>query len=502
MKYIISILFLIIGLNSFSQTTVTRDTIRIPGTDSTTVVVNTKTTTILSGTVSYTYPSSTTTTTYYKVANGSTPVNLPPTASAGGSQTITLPVNSITLSGTASDSDGTIVNVLWSKTSGGSALIVSPTTLNTSVNNLTVGNYTFRLTVTDNGGATATSSVNITVNNIVPPQDTTGIKLEGFGSQAVGGSNSSTVINVTNKAQFDAAIGSNRTIKFTADASFTGRYDLINISYLTIDGNGFNVIINNNNNADGISFDGSNTHHCILKNIHVTNAGNDGINVIDGSHDILITNCSSYGNRDGNIDVAGGNNVTVQYCIIGNGASGWAGDMLITATNVSVHHNLFSPVTSGQVGERVPFVHSNYTPVGNPCADIRNNLVWQWGRSGGTGSGYATAIGYNATGNVVNNYYYDKESAGSAIANGDGYGTAATGKIYSAGNVISNGTSLLSPTLANNHAEYTIPAQYQVAQQDACSAARSVLQKTGPQGNGRNATDLTYINAVSLPGCN
>ena len=326
------------------------------------------------------------------------------------------------------------------------------------------------------------------------------VPYEGFGANAVGGANSSTVYHVTNLSSsgagsFANGIGSNKTILFDVSGTITGRFDLIGISYLTIYGNGQDITINNNNNGDGISFDGSNTHHCVLKGITVTGAGNDGINVLDGSHDIMITNCSSYGNTDGNIDVAGGVNVTVQYCILGSGKSGWAGDMLITATNVSAHHNLFSPATSGEVGERCPLVHSNYTTPGNPCADIRNNLIWKFGRSGGSGSGYGTAIAYNATANIINNYYYTTgTSAASATNTDDGYGGGATGKAYVAGNV--SGNSGVNANGSNNHAIYTVPS---VTTQDACTAASMVLAQAGPRP--LNSTNQAFISAVTLPGC-
>ena len=111
---------------------------------------------------------------------------------------------------------------------------------------------------------------------------------EGFGALAVGGSNSTTVYHVTNTNSSGAGslangIGSNRTIVFDVSGTIVGRFDLIGISYLTIDATGRDITINNNVSGDAISFDGPNTHHCILKGLHVTNAGGDGINVIDGN---------------------------------------------------------------------------------------------------------------------------------------------------------------------------------------------------------------------------
>jgi Secretion system C-terminal sorting domain/Right handed beta helix region len=91
--------------------------------------------------------------------------NLPPTVNAGLSQTITLPINSVALNGAASDPDGTISNVLWTKISGpASAIITNPSSLITTVTALVQGNFVFQLTVTDNAGATASSTVNIIVN--------------------------------------------------------------------------------------------------------------------------------------------------------------------------------------------------------------------------------------------------------------------------------------------------------------------------------------------------
>jgi hypothetical protein len=94
-----------------------------------------------------------------------TPVNQPPTVNAGADQTIILPVSSTNLSGTASDPDGTVASYSWTKVSGGTATITSPSSASTTITGLTAGPYTFRLTVTDNSGASAIDDVNITVNS-------------------------------------------------------------------------------------------------------------------------------------------------------------------------------------------------------------------------------------------------------------------------------------------------------------------------------------------------
>jgi len=99
-----------------------------------------------------------------------TAANLPPTANAGLDKNITLPTNSVALTGTGTDPDGTIAAYLWRKISGPvSADITSTTTAATTVTALITGVYKFELKVTDNSGATDTDTVQVTVNDIIVP---------------------------------------------------------------------------------------------------------------------------------------------------------------------------------------------------------------------------------------------------------------------------------------------------------------------------------------------
>ena len=94
-------------------------------------------------------------------------VNQPPLANAGPDQSITLPTSTATLTGSGTDSDGTIASYQWSQVSGPTtATITTPTTATTTVTGLVQGSYTFRLTVTDNRGATATDDSILTVNSV------------------------------------------------------------------------------------------------------------------------------------------------------------------------------------------------------------------------------------------------------------------------------------------------------------------------------------------------
>ena len=93
--------------------------------------------------------------------------NVAPTANAGADQTVTDTDDngseSVSLDGSAStDTDGSIVSYVWSE--GGSQIA---TGINPSVS-LAVGSHTITLTVTDNEGATGTSTVDITVEAAHP----------------------------------------------------------------------------------------------------------------------------------------------------------------------------------------------------------------------------------------------------------------------------------------------------------------------------------------------
>jgi hypothetical protein len=109
------------------------------------------------------------------LVGGSGTPNVNPVANAGADKSVTLPASSTTLSGSGTDADGTISAYNWTKASGpGSFSFSNAAVANPTVSNLVSGSYTFRLTVTDNRGGTATDDVNVIVNTavVVPPPPT------------------------------------------------------------------------------------------------------------------------------------------------------------------------------------------------------------------------------------------------------------------------------------------------------------------------------------------
>lgn len=109
------------------------------------------------------------------LVGGALPPNVTPVVDAGPAQNITLPSNTVQLSGTASDPDGSITTYAWTKVSGPAQGSFSSTAIaNPTFSNLASGTYKLRLTVTDNRGASIQDSVNVVVNVAPPPPATPG----------------------------------------------------------------------------------------------------------------------------------------------------------------------------------------------------------------------------------------------------------------------------------------------------------------------------------------
>jgi hypothetical protein len=359
----------------------------------------------------------------------------------------------------------------------------------------------------------------LTITNSLFAQTT----YQGFGAVTVGGAGQ-TVVHVTNlnasgTGSLKAAIGSNRTIVFDVGGTINGfqwdggNGDANNIVNLTIDGSTApspGITLNNNNGGNCLGFEGTGNHDIIVKYIRVYNAGNDGFHVGVGAYNMIFDHCASWGNRDGNFDITdAAHDITVQWCILGGGApntSGYSGTMLLgySPRNISVHHNLFNPRSAGNVGERCP----NVSDPGRSSlpnflmADIRNNLMWKWGRNNGTGSGYATSAAYYATENCVNNYYYSTQSPTSATNMDDGYGGGSgSSRGYFAGNF--SGNTGYNPNAISNTTEYAIPAAAQITMQSPCAAAMLILANAGVRyGNTPlSATEQALIDDVALVNC-
>lgn len=109
--------------------------------------------------------------------------NAAPVANAGRDLSITLPTNSVSVYGSATDSDGTIKSYYWTQVSGPSAASLTyryTKTLKAAY--LKAGTYTFRLKVTDDDGASATDDVRVVVNTSTTSTSTSSAPVVSAGS--------------------------------------------------------------------------------------------------------------------------------------------------------------------------------------------------------------------------------------------------------------------------------------------------------------------------------
>jgi len=149
------------------------------------------------------------------------PPNQPPVAKAGTDLSITMPTNTVNINGSSStDPDGTISSYQWTKVSGPTSFtIVNGTAVNTAVNNLTAGVYSFQLKVTDNAGASSLDTINVTVNAAVPPPNQSPVAKAGA-DQTITLPTSSVTINGNSSSDPDGSISAYQWSKLSGPTQF------------------------------------------------------------------------------------------------------------------------------------------------------------------------------------------------------------------------------------------------------------------------------------------
>lgn len=80
--------------------------------------------------------------------------NIAPIANAGADKSITLPLNTITLNGSGTDKDGEVISYKWTQYGGAAVTLTGATSASVKISGMREGKYYFRLTVTDDRGAT------------------------------------------------------------------------------------------------------------------------------------------------------------------------------------------------------------------------------------------------------------------------------------------------------------------------------------------------------------
>jgi Pectate lyase len=306
---------------------------------------------------------------------------------------------------------------------------------------------------------------------------------QGFGATTRGGTGGA-VVRVTTLADSgpgslrEALSGGNRTVVFDVAGEIAlSTYLYVYGANITIDGfsapapgitlKNYGLIIRGNRGA----------HDIIVRGIRVRGAAIDGIQVANSAYNVVIDHVSVTGSLDGNIDITeGARDVTVSWSIIGGNEK----NMLVkyNASRVSLHHNLFT--ASAQRSPQIRIDDSTTAVASGTTADIRNNVIANWG------TGHGSVVWYGPWANVVNNYY---------VAAGARHPlTVTAARAHVAGN--------LAPGLAdvNEQGNEAHPfAAPPVDTQEACSAAALVLAQAGARP--LDALDQRLLTAVTAPTC-
>lgn len=247
----------------------------------------------------------------------------------------------------------------------------------------------------------------------------------------------------------------------------------------------------------GILIDGAAIHDVRVQNLRVRSPGRnypegDGITVKNGAHHVVIDHVSVDGCADGNIDITrGAHDVTVQWSVLSNCNK----NMLINyqAQRLSIHHNLF--VDSRFRNPDVSYT-DEFTPNVSPgtTADVSNNLVWNWGRSGG-----GTILQCGAKVNVVANFYSSPGAGASRQSEAildDGCGVGSGALIFASGNVSNDGLPFDLNRVGNQPRPFP-GGSAEVS--PACVAAHEVLAGAGAAP--RDAVDAAHLGRIALPSC-
>jgi len=207
---------------------------------------------------------------------------------------------------------------------------------------------------------------------------------QGYGAGATGGS---TVFHVTNLNDTgtgslrDALSASGRRVVFDVSGTITIASTLAIPSNTTIDGT--------TAPGSGITVTGYNTSMSGGSNIVIRNmrfredaTGPSGKCSLQGApcDTVMIDHCSiEWGRWDCMEFTSSSHDITVQYCIIGQGiAPQYFGCLIDAGDRISIHHNLW-------------IANDNRNPKLKGNCQYINNVVYNWGSAGGLQGGHSSA---------------------------------------------------------------------------------------------------------------
>jgi len=214
----------------------------------------------------------------------------------------------------------------------------------------------------------------------------------GYGAAATGGTNTFHVTNLndsgTNSLR-DALSARGRNIVFDVSGTIALQSALLIPNNTTIDGTTKNITIS----GSDVSMSGNN--NIIIRNLRFreTTSGPSGKCSLQGAScsTIMVDHCSIESGRWDCLEfTASSHDVTVEYCIIGQGVDPqYFGCLIDVSRNITLHHNLWIDNNN-----RNPKLKGN-------CQYI-NNVVYNWCDAGGVQGGHSSVVWKS---DFVNNYF-------------------------------------------------------------------------------------------------
>jgi oligogalacturonide lyase len=224
----------------------------------------------------------------------------------------------------------------------------------------------------------------------------------GFGKYAIGGRQGKTFhvtnLNDSGTGSFrDAVSQPQRTVVFDVSGVIKINSRLTVESYITIDGatapkDGITVY------GNGVSFSGS--HDVIIRNIRFRGSVEMGRGVCtvaaDNTSDIIFDHVSIEWGRWDNLHIKDSRNITLQYCLIGEGINPQMfGALLENPVNLTIDHCLWVD-------------NQSRNPKAKAGMEIINNVIYNWKTNGLVG-GHSSKDHFQ---DVINNYFIAGPSSG------------------------------------------------------------------------------------------
>jgi PKD repeat protein len=291
------------------------------------------------------------------------------------------------------------------------------------------GTYTATMTVRA-GGRSAMATVEIVVGSghnagSTPPfggGDGNSDKAEGFGSGTPGGAGGRQIhvsepTDAAVRAAFKEASGGHAIVIFDTakPIELSGPLPRLDGPFITIEGNGATLIGTRiTRTAASIDVRG---HDVIVRNLRLRSGGDNLRATGDGAYNIVFSHISSTGAGDDGISIAyGAHDVTVQYSFLaGNTRSLFL--KYGNTTRLSIHHTWVM-----KQWIRGPLVSTGV------MLDLRNVIVEDW-------AGWGTCYQAESSGNVVNSLYTLSSYARSVGGSPTALNLTTSGRVFTAGNV-------------------------------------------------------------------